>query len=215
MKLKWFGHACFLVTSDSGIKIILDPFASTGGLKYGELKETADIVTISHEHFDHNNIAAIKGKPEIIKGAANKTIKGIPFKGIPTFHDEDRGKKRGNNVIYRFEVDGITLCHTGDLGHDLTARDISEIGNLDILMLPVGGYYTIDAKVATEVCNKLKPKIILPMHYKNEKIDLPIVGVEDFLKGKKNVSKVDASEVQYNKNMLPASTQIIILKPAL
>ncbi len=115
MKIKWLGHASFLITSDSGIKIITDPYETGGGLSYGEIKESADIVTVSHDHFDHNNVAAVPGNPQVVKGTAE--VKGIEFKGISTYHDEAKGGQRGKNTILCFEVDGIRVCHLGDLGH--------------------------------------------------------------------------------------------------
>jgi len=169
MKIKWLGHASFLITSDTGAKIITDPYATGGGLSYGEITESADIITVSHEHADHNNIAAVR-------------VKGIEFKGIASHHDETGGRQRGNNIMFCFEVDGIEICHLGDLGHQLSDKQASDLGEIDILLIPVGGYYTIDAKVATQVCNQLKPKVIIPMHFKNNKCGFPITGVDEFLK---------------------------------
>jgi len=217
MKIKWLGHSSFMITPDTGIRIITDPyepaFVAAGGPSYGEIKETADIVTVSHEHTDHNNVAAVRGNPEVVKGTAR--VKGIEFKGVPCYHDEVEGNKRGNNTILCFEVDGIRVCHLGDLGHRLGDRQVAELGSIDILLIPVGGIYTIDAKVATEVCNQLKPGVIMPMHYKTDKCDFPIAGVDEFLRGKEGVSRLDASEVEFKPGELPASTQIIVLKSAL
>jgi L-ascorbate metabolism protein UlaG (beta-lactamase superfamily) len=214
MKIKWLGHACFMITSDSGIKIITDPYATGGGLSYGEIKETADIVTVSHEHYDHNNVAAVEGNPEVVRGAATVEIKGIKFRGLPAYHDEAQGKVRGNSAVLCFEVDGIRLCHLGDLGHRLSAQQVAELGRVDILFIPVGGVFTIDAEVATEVCNRLQPRVILPMHYRNDKCAYPVAGVDRFLQGKKNVSRLDASEVEFKPGQLPASAQIIVPKSA-
>jgi L-ascorbate metabolism protein UlaG (beta-lactamase superfamily) len=217
MKIKWLGHASFLITSEAGTKIITDPYASGDmGLNYGEIKETADIVTVSHGHGDHNNVAAVKGNPKVIKETTPVDIKGIKLSGISTYHDDSGGSKRGGNIIFCFVVDGIRICHLGDLGHPLTGRQIAEIGKPDILFIPVGGNFTIDAKAATQVCDKLTPKVIIPMHYKNERCPtFPVAGVDEFLRGKQNVSKSDASELDFTREKLPATTQIIVLKPAL
>ncbi len=215
MKIKWLGHACFTITLDTGTKIVTDPYVASDRLSYGEIKESADIVTVSHEHGDHNNVAAVGGNPEVVRGAVPVEIKGIKFNGIPTYHDNAGGKERGNNTILCFEVDGVSICHFGDLGHQLSDKQIAELGRIDILLIPVGGLYTIDAKVATELCNQLKPKVIIPMHYKNDKCDYPIAGVDGFLQGKEGVSRLDASEVEFKRGELLASTQIIVLKPAL
>ena len=215
MKIKWLGHASFMITSDAGTKIITDPYVTGGNLNYGEIEESADIVTVSHEHGDHNNVAAVGGKPEVVRGTVPVEIKGIKFDGIPTYHDDAGGSKRGNNTAFCFEVDGIRVCHLGDLGHRLGNKEVAELGKVDILLTPVGGFFTIDAKVATEVCSKLAPKVIIPMHYKNDRCGFPISGVDEFLQGKEGVSRLDASEVELRQGELPATTQIIVLKPAL
>ena len=213
MKVKWLGHASFLITSDSGIRIITDPYTPADDLKYGSIKESADIVPTSHEHHDHNNVAVVQGNPKVIKGTSE--AKGIKISGIPTFHDEAGGSKRGNNTIFCFEIDGVNVCHLGDIGHILSDKQVSELGKVDVLLIPVGGFYTIDAKVASQVCELIKPTVIIPMHYKNEKCAFPIAGVDEFLRGKNNVTRLDSSEVEFKAGKLPAATQIMVLKPAL
>jgi len=214
MKIKWLGHASFMITSDSGTKIITDPYQTGGALNYDEIKESADIVTVSHDHFDHNNVASVSGNPEVVK--ESKDVKGIKFSGTPTYHDDTGGSQRGNNVIFCFEVDGIRVCHLGDLGHPLSDKQVAELGSVDILLIPVGGNYTIDARIATEVSGKLAARVIIPMHYNNERCSsFPVAGVEDFLQGKEGVSRLDTSEAEFKAGELPATTQIVVLKPAL
>lgn len=217
MKVKWLGHACFLITSDSGTKIITDPFSVGGGINYPEIKEPADVVLSSHDHGDHSNTATIKGKPQIIKGVGVKEAKGINFKGIGTYHDDAKGTKRGNNTVFVFEVDGIRVCHLGDLGHDLSNVEVGEIGKVDVLFIPVGGFYTCDVQVASNVCTKLSPKVAIPMHFKTPKLDTTvfgaIVGPEEFLKGKTNVDRRDSNEIELKAGQLPASTQIVVIMP--
>ncbi len=215
MKIRWLGHASFLITSDTGIRIITDPYATGGGIKYGEITESADIVTTSHDHSDHNNVAAVRGKPEVVRGTGITKVRRIEFKGIASHHDEAGGRQRGNNTISCFGVDGLRVCHLGDLGHQLSDKQVAELGSVDILLIPVGGYYTIDAKVATQVCNQLKPRAIIPMHFKTDKCGFPIAGVGEFLKGKDNVNSLDTSEVEFKQGELPSTTQIVVLKPAL
>jgi L-ascorbate metabolism protein UlaG (beta-lactamase superfamily) len=215
MQIKWLGHASFLITSDAGIRIITDPYEAGGDLKHGRINESADIVTVSHDHFDHNNVAAVKGSPEVVKGAGTKEVKGISFKGVSSLHDEAGGTLRGENTVICFEVDGIRVCHLGDLGHQLSDKQVAEVGDVDVLIIPVGGYFTIDAKVATGLSRRLKPGVIIPMHYKNEKCSFPIAGVDDFLRGKDAVTRLDGSEVEFKREELPSSTQIIVLRPAL
>ncbi|MDP2920398.1 MAG: MBL fold metallo-hydrolase [Dehalococcoidia bacterium] len=215
MKVKWLGHASFLITSGTGTRIITDPYTAGGPLKYAEIKEAADVVTVSHEHFDHNNIASVAGKPEVFKGPAPMSVKDVKFSGVATHHDENKGKDRGNNMIICMEVDGMRVCHLGDLGHNLSSQEASQVGKVDVLLAPVGGFYTIDAAVATDVSNKLQPKVIIPMHFKNDRCGFPVAGVDEFLKDKKNVTLAPGSEVEFQAGKLPAATQIIVLKPAL
>jgi L-ascorbate metabolism protein UlaG (beta-lactamase superfamily) len=215
MKIKWLGHSCFLITSRSGVRIVTDPYAVGGGINYSPIKETADVVVVSHDHGDHSNVSTVQGKPELVKGNGTKTAKGIQFRGIAAYHDASQGKQRGPNTVFCFAVDDIKLCHLGDLGHMLSSGQVNEIGAVDILFVPVGGFYTIDAPVASQVCGQLKSKVVIPMHFKTPKCAYPIAGVEDFLRGKKDVRKVGGSEVEFEREKLPAATEIVLLQPAL
>jgi len=215
MKMKWLGHACFLITTERGLRIVTDPYSVGGGIRYEPVKEAADVVTISHGHSDHNNVSAVTGSPEIVKAIGTREVKGITVKGIATYHDQSAGKERGSNVIFCFSIDGIELCHLGDLGHALTVQQIADIGNVDILLVPVGGFFTIDFRVASKVCDDLKPSVIIPMHYKTAKLDYPVAGVGDFINGKKNVKHVNSSEVGYTRDTLPGVTEIVVLQHAL
>ena len=215
MKVKWLGHSCFLITSGDGVKIITDPYAVGGGINYCPIDETADVVVVSHGHDDHSNVSAVQGKPEVVKGDGIKTAKGVQFKGIATYHDTAQGGQRGPNTIFCFTIDDIKLCHLGDLGHVLSPTQVSEIGTVDILLVPVGGFYTINASVASQVCDQLKPKIVIPMHFKTPNCAYPITGVEDFLKSKKNVRRVEDSEVDLERERLPATAEIVLLRPAM
>lgn len=215
MKIKYLGHSAFVITSDTGVKIITDPYETSPALTYGEITESADVVTVSHGHTDHSNVTAVKGNPEVVRRVGRSRAKGIEFKGIAGYHDDAGGRVRGNNVIFCFELDGIKVCHLGDLGHQLDDKQLAEIGSVDILLIPVGGFYTINAQAATKVCDRLKPKIIIPMHYRTAKGFPEISGVDEFIKGKNNVTRQDSSEAEFKAGKLPASTQIMVLKPAL
>ena len=213
MKIKWLGHAAFLITSESGIRIITDPYETSDGLKYGEIKEAADIVTISHDHGDHNNAAAVQGNPQVVRETTE--AKGISIKGIRTSHDNSGGSERGSNIIFCFEVDRLKVCHLGDLGHLLTDNQVVEVGKVHVLLVPVGGFFTIDAKTATQVAEQVRARTIIPMHYKNDKCVFPIGGVEEFLANKTNVTQVDGSEVEFKMGEIQSGPQIMVLKPAL
>jgi L-ascorbate metabolism protein UlaG (beta-lactamase superfamily) len=218
MKIKWLAHSAFLITADSGTRIVTDPYKTMERHKHAEFQDAADIVTVSHGHSDHNNVAPIKGSPLVLdksgeaKGIKDKAIK---IKGVATAHDDTGGSQRGPNIIFCLEVDGVKICHCGDLGHLLTEAQLKAIGAVDVLMVPVGGNFTVDAAGAAKVCEQLKPRVILPMHYKTDKIGLPIASVDDFLKGKSNVKRVSGSEFELKAGKLPASAQIVVLKPSL
>lgn len=215
MKVKWLGHASFLITSDKGTKIITDPYKTGGGINYKEIKESGDIVTISHEHGDHNNAGAVGGNPQVFKGGAPVEIKGVKLTGVSTFHDENKGKDRGPNTIVCMEMDGLRLCHLGDLGHPLSPQEIAQIGKVDILLVPVGGFFTINATVATTVSSGLKPRVIIPMHFKNNSCGYPISNVGEFLVNKDNCTTENVSEVEFKADKLPRTTHVIVLQPAL
>jgi L-ascorbate metabolism protein UlaG (beta-lactamase superfamily) len=217
MKVKWLGHACFLLTSDSGLRIITDPYTpGVFGLEYAPPAETADIVTVSHDHADHNNVAAVKGNPQVVRGAGTHEAKGIQFKGIATAHDESSGKERGANTIFCFTLDGINVCHLGDLGHDLSDQAVADIGDVDVLLIPVGGNFTIDAAGAERVCQKLAPKVVIPMHFRNDRCPgFPVARVEDFTRARQQVKTIPSSEVELKKEQLPSGAETMVLKPAL
>jgi len=194
--------------------VITDPYSVGGGIDYSPIKETADIVVVSHDHFDHNAVSAVPGKPEVVRGSGIRTVRGIRFRGVATYHDASQGKQRGANTVFCFTLDDIRLCHLGDLGHLLSQAQIDEIGGVDILFVPTGGFYTIDAASASTVCDQLRPKVIIPMHFKTPKCDFPITGVEDFIHGKRNVKKMDSSQIEFKFEELPVATEIVVLKSA-
>lgn len=214
MKVKFLGHAAFLITSDTGVRIITDPYKPgcfDGGIKYDQITEEADIVTISHEHDDHNE-TKINGDPTFVKSADAKVIKDIKISGVNVYHDTSKGKERGTNIIFNMSIDRMNIVHLGDLGHDLSPEEIKGIGNVDVLFVPVGGYFTIDAKVAENVINALKPKIVIPMHFKTDKCGFPIAPIDDFVQGKE-VEKIDR-ELEVTKEGLPEKTTVYVLSPA-
>jgi len=214
MKVKWLGHACFLLVSEEGLRIITDPYIVDQNLSYSPIREIADIVVVSHDHDDHNNVSAVQGKPEVLKGSGLRTAKGVQFGGVATYHDTTQGKQRGTNTVFCFSLDGIKLCHLGDLGHLLSQAQVDEVGTVDILFIPVGGLYTIDAAGASQVCDQLKPKVVIPMHFRTPQCTYPIAGVDNFLRGKKNVKRADSNEIEFRPEDLPTATEIVILKPS-
>ncbi|MDY6861606.1 MAG: MBL fold metallo-hydrolase [Thermodesulfobacteriota bacterium] len=218
MRIKWYGHASFLIESEKGTKIITDPYQPggyDGAIKYGKIPDIADIALISHSHPDHDYPQGLSGSPEQIKKAGVSMSSGITFCGMETFHDTSEGKERGENIIFTFEMDGLNVCHLGDLGHPLSPGQVEEIGAVDILFIPVGGFFTIDADEAKRIVNIIKPKITVPMHFKTEKVDFPIEKVDGFVKDLKEVKRLKESEIEINKNNLPEEPAVIVLNHAL
>lgn len=210
--IKWLGHSSFLIYQHDGPRIVTDPFDSTVG--YPAPDESADICMVSHDHFDHNCVSVVGGNPEVVKGAGEKEVKGLKFKGVASFHDEKGGSERGANTIWTFELGGIRFAHVGDLGIDLDDSQKQQIGAVDILFVPTGGFYTIDAATATKVAEALKPKVAIPMHYKTQFLgdNFPLSGVDEFLRGKESVVKVGDNSVSFTKEKLPEKTTVYVLQ---
>ena len=215
MTIKFLGHACFLITSSSGVQIITDPYEPGGfggQIGYGPITDAADVVLVSHDHADHNYVQGVAGNPIVVSGSEDAG--GILFKATPAFHDDTGGSQRGPNRIFSFEVDRIRVCHLGDLGHPLTAEQTESIGPVDVVLVPVGGTFTIDAQGADQVIEQLQPSVVIPMHYKTAKVGLPIAGVDDFLAGKDNVERRESSSVELSAEDIGSEQQIIVLPPA-
>ncbi len=213
MKIKWLGHASFLITAEDGTKIITDPYGKYDGLSYAPISESADVMLVSHQHGDHVG-GKVGGNPQEISRIGGTTAKGIEFKGVPSYHDQSSGKERGDNIIFCFSVDGLRVCHLGDLGHILSNQQVAEIGQVDVLLIPVGGFFTIDAQEAVQVCVQLVPKVVIPMHVSNNKCGFPIAKVDEFVQDKSNVEKVSTSEQEFNITDLPETQKIMVLEPA-
>lgn len=216
MKIQWLGHDAFLITTSAGTKIMTDPYeagAYDGAVGYKKITVAADIVTESHQHPDHAT-KDLAGNPALVTTSGRKTIKDAEIVGVDTFHDQSRGKERGNNIVFCLKADGLTVCHLGDLGHLLDKNQLAAIGKVDVLLLPVGGYFTIDAAEATQIMKELNPPLTIPMHFKTAVLGFPIAPVEDFLKGKTNTRRAGASEIEVTKETLPQSPEIVVLNHA-
>ncbi len=219
LNIRWYGHSCFLITSDKGVRILTDPYGRGVGYEIPRVK--ADIVTISHEHFDHNNVEMIENRDEalILRGIGssgdwnpiNKRIGDISIYNVPLYHDHKRGLKRGKNSGFVYEIDGLRLLHLGDLGHLLSRDQLDRIGKIDILFIPVGGVYTIDAEEAREVVAQINPKIIIPMHYKTAPVILPIEPLDAFISEQDNVERLGSNNFNISRKDLPDTPKIVIL----
>src|SRR3990172_464567 len=182
MKIKFLGHACFRIEAADGTAVITDPYEPggfSGAIGYGKITEPADLVLISHDHADHNYAQGVPGNPKVLKGGGPQTIKGIEVRWVKAFHDANQGAQRGTVSIPILTVDGVRVCHCGDLGHVLERREVSALGPVEVLLVPVGGLYTIDAKEATTLVERIKPRVMIPMHFKTEKCGFPLAKVEE------------------------------------
>lgn len=184
MDIKWLGHSCFLMTDKSGVRILTDPYDPQTGKKLEPME--VDIVTISHEHHDHSYIQAIENEPDVVNTVGEFDIKGIKIHGFASSHDDKGGDVRGENRMYLFLIDGMRVFHAGDLGDIPPQSTIDEIGQVDVLLVPIGGTYTINSLQALEFANLLNTRIVIPMHYKTKQFMPMLDGVDNFLRQSKN-----------------------------
>lgn len=213
MVITWYGHSCFKIQSGDFV-IVTDPFDKSIGLIPPRFK--ADIVMISHNHYDHANKETIPEEGRfLIEGPGEYEIKGVFIKGIETFHDKENGKERGLNTAYAINIEGIKICHLGDFGEEKLSPEILEqIGNVDILMIPVGGVYTIDSREASKIVNQIEPKIVIPMHYKMPNLKIKLEPVDLFLKEMGAVDKKPQDKLTIKKKDFAAGTEteVVVLK---
>jgi L-ascorbate metabolism protein UlaG (beta-lactamase superfamily) len=209
MDITWYGQSCFRLR-DRSVSVVCDPYDKSIGLKLPRL--TADIVTVSHDHKDHNNVEAVKGEPFVIRGPGEYEIKGLFVTGIKMAHDAKGGAERGPNTIYLLDFGEITVCHLGDLGHVPTQTQVEEMGKVDVLLIPVGGKFTLDAKRAAEVVGLIEPGLVVPMHYGLPGLVLPLDPVQLFLgeMGVKEAERRDSLSV--SAGQLPEETKVVVLE---
>jgi len=208
MDINWLGHSCFRLRGKQAA-IITDPFSPDLGYTLG--KPTADIVTVSHQHAGHSYHEGIAGDYKVIAGPGEYEIQGILIIGIATFHDADGGQKKGKNTVYLMEIDGVTVCHLGDLGHVLTTEQVEAVADVDVLLLPVGGVSTINAATAAEVIRQIEPKAVIPMHYQTPVLKQELASVDSFLKEMGIERPASQVKISFNPSSLPASTQVFLL----
>jgi len=206
MKIRWRGHSSFIIETEDKI-VVTDPFNADYG--YPMTPVTADIVTVSHDHRDHNAVATIDGQPRIILGTGTVEMEGISITGIASYHDGNAGRERGLNTIFKISAEGLGLVHLGDLGQMLSAQQVREIGSVDVLLVPVGGRYTIDAGEAVGIVQTLQPKIVIPMHFATPHLSFALAPVEEFISHYDTVIKKPYLEV--NSYNLGLDQRIIIL----
>jgi L-ascorbate metabolism protein UlaG (beta-lactamase superfamily) len=216
MNIFWHGQSFFELVANiekNQVKIAIDPFSKDLGLRVPKLE--ADILLISHNHFDHNNKEAISGNYFLIDQPGEYEVKGVYLKAIPSFHDNAKEKEKGENLIFLIEAEDLRICHLGDIGQkELESGQLEEIGEVDILMIPVGGTYTISFKEAIKIMSQIEPKITIPMHFALPKLKVKLDPVEKFLKslGIKSLKPEKKLSVK-KENLSPEEAKIVLLEP--
>lgn len=210
MEIDWFGHACFRLKSREAT-LIADPYSKEIGLSFP--KPRGDIVTISHDHPGHSYAAGVKGDPKVLDGPGEYEIKNVFVTGIQTAHDKKNGKERGANTVYVIEMDGLKICHLGDLGHVPTQPQAEAIGDVDVLLVPVGGVSTITGNEAAEIVSLIEPHIVIPMHFANEDLKFKLETTAKFFKEMGLKASKPVESLKVTKDSLPSETQVVLLEP--
>lgn len=212
MKIEYLGHSCFKLTESTGTSVVCDPYSSEIG--YEMPKVEADAVTLSHHHYDHDAVQNVSGSPVVIDTESSYDLPGVEINSVKSFHDGCRGKKRGENVIFKFRMDGIDVCHLGDLGEACSSELIEAILPVNVLLIPVGGTYTIDAEMAKEYVDRIMPDIVIPMHYRTKDCKLDIDKADEFLKlfDEETVTEADGSVLELSRSDLNGETGIVLLR---
>lgn len=213
MELVYLGHSSFRLRLLRGITVVTDPYKKLNGGLMRSVK--AEVVTISHQHSDHNSLARVEGEPFVISAPGEYEIAGVRITGLPSFHDKEKGKKQGRNVIYLIQMEQIKICHLGDLGHLLSDKLLEEVNDIDVLLIPIGGTDTINSQEAVKLCKALQPKIVIPMHYKAKglgknfaKLETP----ESFLKDLGAKMRTGEKKLVLKKGSLPEETEVVLME---
>lgn len=208
MEISWLGYSCFRLKGKSAT-VITDPYPP--GLGYNPGKLEASIVTVSHNHPDHSYVQDIGGSPKFIFRPGEYEISGVLIIGMSTFHDDENGLTQGKNTVYAIEVDDVTVCHLGDLGHPLSTKQIEDLGTVDVLLVPVGGGTTINASQAAALVRSLEPKIVIPMHYKTLTLTKELESADKFLKEMGVKEAIPVPKLVVTRANLPLTTQVMLL----
>ncbi len=208
MEIVWLGHSCFRLRGRD-VTIVTDPFDRSSGYVMG--KVTADVVTVSHAAPDHSNVRAIAGAPKVVDGPGEYEIAGVFVIGVATQREAGEGAGRGRNTAYLIEMDELTVCHLGDLGHILTPEQVEQMNNADVLLIPVGGNNTINAAQAAEVISQIEPRIVIPMHFKTEATTLDLDPVSKFLREMGIAEQKPLPKLTVNRGSLPEETTVVLL----
>jgi len=209
IEITWLGHSCFRIKGKDAT-LLTDPYDDSIGYSLG--KPRADIVTSSHAHPGHGFTSGVGGEPRVVHGPGEYEISGVFITGIGTFHDAEKGRERGRNTIYLIEMDDVMLCHLGDLGHPLSTEQVAEVSRVEVLLVPVGGFSTIDAATAAETVRLLQPRIVIPMHFQTEALRFQLAPVDGFLREMGVKAGLSAQpRLSITRAGLPEETQVVVL----
>ena len=212
MKIRYLGHSCFAFTESTGTTIVTDPYGNIG---FKMPKVRADAVTVSHAHYDHNNVKAVEGDPVVFDREGQYEVGGVDITAIKSYHDDDNGKVRGENLIFKFRMDGVEVCHLGDLGEECSSSLIEELLPVHVLLIPVGGNYTIDAQLAKEYVDRIMPSYVIPMHYKTKGLNVDIEKPDEFIDlfEEEDVEELEASEIElFRDDVTEEQTKLILME---
>lgn len=214
MKIQWLGHSCFVLTESTGTVIVTDPYGKEVGFSMPSVK--ADAVTVSHAHYDHNNVKAVEGKPIVLDSVGSYDVEGVHVSAFLTYHDDQKGRQRGENKVFIYRLDGVDVCHLGDIGQPCSARICDAIGSVNVLLIPVGGHYTIDAETAKDYVDKLMPDIVIPMHYKTEDCTIDLDDADAFLDmfDEEDITYVEGDSIILDRTQFDGdySTRVVVFR---
>ena len=202
MKIRYLGHSCFALTESTGTTVVTDPYG-------------ADAVTVSHSHYDHNNVNGVKGNPVVFDKEGQYELGGVDITAVKSYHDDENGNARGENLIFKFRMDGLEICHLGDLGEGCSSSLIEMLLPVHVLLIPVGGTYTIDAEMAKEYVDRIMPSIVIPMHYKTKGLDMDIDKPDDFTEmfESEEVEELDGCELELSRDDVnEESTRVVLME---
>ena len=209
IRISWLGHAMFLLEDGEGHRLVTDPYDSHVGYAIPDIE--AGIVLVSHDHADHSNVAMVKGDPVVVRDPSPRDIAGLQIAGFPTYHDPRGGAERGSNIVFRWEMQGMTFVHLGDLGHELDAELQGELTGADVLFVPVGGFFTFEPDIAAATVKALDPHIAVPMHFRNEACGFPIETEEPFLSYFSEVERTGKAPAYISRDNIPTQTLVLVM----
>lgn len=214
MQITFYGQSAFRIVGEGGARIVIDPYVKTERISYEDDFDEADIVLVTHEHGDHNNVDAVPGDYDVVRGEGTHQVRGIEFLGIGSYHDQAEGAERGPNTIFVFDLDGVRIAHFGDQGCELEEDQMLQLEGVQVMIVPVGGGFTLDPERIWTIAERIRPNVVIPCHFKTDKVQLPFATLDDFLAGKERVQRPGGGEANLDPGNLPEPITVLALEPA-